>query len=163
MAIDLLVHAGATKTVKVILQHDAKTRKALRDFVAMYGIISKRALLENIEIRMANLTGTTCASGNVQMHDKSVITDNYTTFGSYNLSAFARVGNWESITVVDSRPIHKDKFDAIWNSLIERPFERYYSELDSPTKGPKRKCRDEDRALVADAKKAGKVTKQAKH
>ena len=79
-----------------------------------------------------------------QMHDKSVITDNYTTFGSYNLSAFARVGNWGSITIVDTRQVHKDKFDAIWNSISNRQFERYYRELDSPTRGPKRKRRDDD-------------------
>ena len=144
VAIDLLIHAGATKTVQVILHDNTKTRNALKDFVAMYGAISKKTLLENVEIRLANLTGTTCASRNVQMHDKSVITDNYTTFGSYNLSAFARVGNWESITIVDTRQVHKDKFDAIWNSISNRQFERYYRELDSPARGPKRKRRDDD-------------------
>lgn len=155
VAIDLLIHAGATKTVQVILHDNTKTRIALKEFVDMYGAISKKTLLENVEIRLANQTGTTsCASRNVQMHDKCVITDNYTTFGSYNLSAFARVGNWESITVVDTRQVHKDRFDAIWLSISTRQLEKYYRELDFPTKGPKRRRRDDDLALVqSDAKR----------
>lgn len=147
VAIDLLIHAGATKTVQVILHDNNQTRNALKTFVNMYGAISKKSLLENVEIRLANLTGTSCASRHVQMHDKCVITDNYTTFGSYNLSAFARVGNWESITVVDTRQVHKDKFDAIWHSISSRQMEKHYRELESPTRGPKRKSRD-DLALV---------------
>lgn len=117
VAIDLIIHTGATKTVQVILHHDPKTRKALKAFIDFYGIISKKAFLENVEIRLANLNVTSCDAKFVQMHDKSVITEHYTTFGSYNLSVFARAGNWESITFVDTRQIHKDKFDAIWNSL----------------------------------------------
>lgn len=148
VAIDLLIHAGATKTVQVILHDITKTRDALKEFVEMYGAISKKTLLENVEIRLANLTGTTCASRYVQMHDNCVITENYTTFGSYNLSAFARVGNWESLTVVDTRQIHKDKFDEIWLSISTRQLEKYYTELDSPTRGPRRRRRDEDLSLV---------------
>jgi hypothetical protein len=116
----------------------------LKDFIKMYGDISKKAMLENVEIRMANLAGTPCASNKVQMHDKSIITENYTTFGSYSLSAFARVGNWESITVVDAQQLHKDKFDEIWNQIPKRHMENYYTELYSPTKGPKRKTRQQD-------------------
>jgi hypothetical protein len=98
-------------------------------------------MLENVEIRLANLTETRCASRHVQMHDKCVITNNYTTCRSYRLSAFARVGKWESFTVVDTRPVHKDRFDAIWLSLSTRQLEKYYTELDSPTMGPKRRRR----------------------
>lgn len=141
VAIDLLIHAGDTKTVQVILHDNQKTRSALKEFFELYGTIAKRALLENVEIRLANLTGTPCASRNVQMHDKSVITDAYTTFGSYNLSAFARVGNWESLCVVDTQQVHRDNFDAIWDSISTRQFEKYYTEMDSPTRRPKRQCR----------------------
>lgn len=146
VAIDLLIHAGGTKTVQVILHDNQQTRVALKDFVKMYGEISKKALLENVEIRLANLTGTPCKSKKVQMHDKSIITKKYTTFGSYNLSAFARVGNWESITVVDTRQVHEDKFDEVWNQLSNRQFDFFYKELSSPTRGSKRKLREQDLA-----------------
>jgi len=157
VAIDLLIHAGAKRTVQFILQDNVQTRTAFKDFVKMYGDISKKALLECLEIRLANLSGTPCASNNVQMHDKSVITDSFTTFGSYNLSAFARVGNWESITVVDTRQIHKDKFDDAWNQISGRQFEKFYTELNSPTKGPKRRLREENlESTQSTAKKVAK-------
>jgi hypothetical protein len=68
----------------------------------LYGHISKEALLEIVEILMVDLIGTSCMSNKKvqRMHNKSVITEHYTTFGSYSFSAFAHVGNWESITVV---------------------------------------------------------------
>jgi PLD-like domain len=152
VAIDLLIHAGATKTVQVILQDNVKTKEALKAFVKFYGDISRKSLLENVEIRMAT-TNTSCESTKVQMHDKCVITDNYTTFGSYDLSAFAHVGNWESITVVDTRQIHIDKFDAIWQSIPKRQMERYYKELDSPTMGVKRKSREDQASAESNRKR----------
>jgi len=39
IAIDLLIHAGATKTVQVILHDNTETRNALKEFVDMYGAI----------------------------------------------------------------------------------------------------------------------------
>ena len=92
-------------------------------------------------MRLADLTGTPCASRNVQMHDKSVITERHTTFGSYNLTAFERVGNWESLTVVDTEQLHIDRFDSMWNDIEGREIESFYHEMDSPTRGSKRRRR----------------------
>lgn len=140
-AIDLLVHHGSTKIVKVISQDSRKTRERLNEFFDLYGRVGKRAFLENVQVRLANLTGTPCASRNVQMHDKSIITQRYTSFGSYNLSAFGRVGNWESLTVVNTEPLHVERFDEMWASLDGREIERFYREMDSPNRGPKRQRR----------------------
>lgn len=139
--IDMLVHYGASKTVQVISQDSRKTRERLNDFFDLYGRVGKRAFLENVEIRLANLTGTPCQSRNVQMHDKSIITQRYTSFGSYNLSAFARVGNWESLTIVDTEQQHVERFDEMWADLSGRQIDRFYREMDSPTRGSKRQRR----------------------
>ena len=96
-AIDLLIHHGVLKNIRIIMQDSRKTRERLNKFFSLYGTISKRAFLENIHVRLANSTVTKCASRNVQMHNKSVITERHTTFGSYDLTAFGRVGNWESL------------------------------------------------------------------
>jgi len=140
-AIDLLIHHGASKTIRIITQDSRKTRERLNEFFSLYGTVSKRAFLERVHVRLANLSGTPCASRNVQMHDTSVITERHTTFGSYNLTALGRVGNWESLTVVDTEQLHIDRFDSIWNDIEGREIETFYHEMDSPTRGPKRRRR----------------------
>ena len=110
----------------------------MEEFVDQHG---KSAFLENMEIRLANLSDSQCESNKVQMHDKSVITDAYTVFGSYNLSSFARVGNWGSICVVDTPPKWQASFDAIWESISRRQVENYYTNLQSAVVGPRRRAR----------------------
>lgn len=101
--------------------------------------MGKRAFLDNVDIRMANVTGSPCESRNVQMHDTSIITERHTSFGSYNLIASGRVGNWESLTIVDTEQLHVERFDEMWAALgAWRRMERFYQEVDSPTRGPKR-------------------------
>jgi hypothetical protein len=138
IAIDLLIHAGATREVKVILLPNEKSRRAMNQFVDRHG---KNAFLENMEIRLANLSDSPCESRLVQMHDKSIITENYTTYGSYNLSSFARVGNWESLCVTDTQQKCRDAFDRIWEAIPERQAERHYTDLQSSIIGPRRTAR----------------------
>ena len=76
IAIELLIRSGATREIKMILHPNEKSRRAMKEFVDQHG---KNAFLENMEIRLANLSGSPCESRLVQMHDKSIITDNYTT------------------------------------------------------------------------------------
>ena len=132
---DLLVHHGATKTVQVISQESRKTRERWNAFFALYGRIGKRAFLENVELRLTNLDGTLC------LQDNSIITQRYTSFGSYTLSSVARVCHWESLTIVDTKPPHVERFEELWTALSGRPIERVYPEMDDPTKGPKRQKR----------------------
>ena len=104
LAIDLLIHAGSHREVQIILHpHDSSnartrnyTREAIMKFVDLHG---KKTFLENMEIRLANLTGSNASNSFVTMHDKFIITTNYMTFGSYNLTNQARAGNWESLYV----------------------------------------------------------------
>ena len=138
IAIDLLIKAGFTREVKVILHPNEKSKRAMKEFVDQHG---KNAFLENMEIRLANLSGSPCESRLVQMHVKSIITEDYTTYGSYNLSSFARVGNWESLYVADTHQTCREAFDAIWETLLQRQAERFYADLQSTAMGPRRTAR----------------------
>jgi hypothetical protein len=157
IAIDLLIHAGATREVKVILHPNEKSRRAMKEFVDQHG---KNAFLENMEVRLANLSGSPCESRLVQMHDKSIITENYTTYGSYNLSSFARVGNWESLCVTDTHPKCRDAFDRIWEAIPERQAERYYTDLQSSIIGPRRTVRKTVREAEAARRLAATESRQ---
>ena len=95
-AIDLLSHHGGSKTVRVLLHRSTDTRKALAKWVTEIG--NKRALLENVEIRLVAMsTFGANSSSKASLDVKSVITDTYTVLGSYNLSNLARAGNFEVI------------------------------------------------------------------
>ena len=157
IAIDLLIHSGATREVRVILHPNEKSRRAMKEFVDQHG---KNAFLENMEIRLANLSGSPCESRLVQMHDKSIITENYTTYGSYNLSSFARVGNWESLYVTDTHPKCRDAFDGIWEALPERQVERLYPDLQSTVMGPRRTARKAAREAEAARRVAATKSRQ---
>ena len=132
---DLLVHHGATKTVQVISQESRKTRERWNAFFALYGRIGKRAFLENVELRLTNGDGTLC------LQDNSILTKRYTSFGSYTLSAVARVCHWESLMIVDTKPQHVERLEELWTALSGRSIERVYPEMDDPIKGPKRQRR----------------------
>jgi hypothetical protein len=134
LAIDLLIHAGGHRQVLIILHPSAPrntrqkdyNREALKRFVDLHG---KMTFLANIEMRLANLTGSRSSSALVSMHDKSIITTNFTTFGSYDLSNQARAGNWESLCVATTSAKSISFFDNMWNSIPARQVERYYTGL----------------------------------
>ena len=76
---------------------------------------------------------------------KSIITDTYTSFGSYNLSAFARVANWEELCIVDTTSTQTTKFDALWGQLPRRAAENFFPFLQNITPGPRRRTRIQQR------------------
>jgi len=53
-AIDLLIHHGASKTIRIITQESRKTRERLNEFFSLYRTVSKRAFLEHVHVRLAN-------------------------------------------------------------------------------------------------------------
>jgi hypothetical protein len=138
LAIDLLIHAGASRNVRVILHPNKKSQIAMEEFVDQHG---KSAFMENMEIRVPNIIASACESHLVQMHDKSIITDQYAIIGSYNLSSFARVGNWESVCVVDTPGKCRAAFDHIWDDISTRQVEKVYTNLQSIITGPRRTAR----------------------
>lgn len=141
VAMELLVYAGNNREVQLILSPHEDNLKGLKKFVHTTGLLGKNALLENLEVRLAYLTGATCESRNVAMHRKSIITDTFAVFGSYNLSSFARVGNWEEVTVVETTPRQIQEFDSVWTTLETRQMERFYRIFDGAPMGPRRRLR----------------------
>jgi hypothetical protein len=128
MAIDLLIHHGANKTVKIIMNPSGQTTNRLEEFFLDHGRISLRAFRDRLQVRVANVNGANCGRY-TSLHDKSVMTDLHTTFGSYNLTNGARYQNWESLHVADSEPSHAAHFDALWNSLAGRDVQVVYPAL----------------------------------
>ena len=151
VAMELLVHAGSKCEVQVILCPDNANERGLNDFVNAVGPIGRNAILENLEIRLANLTGCRCESRKVSMRQKSIVTDRFAAIGSYNLTTFARVGNWEELFVVPAAQRHKDRFDELWSQLYSRPMERFYTTFQGSNipLGPKRRRRQEERARLS--------------
>ena len=120
VAIELLVHAGSKCEVQVILSPDAANERGLNDFVDAVGPIGRNAILENMEIRLANLSGSLCESRQIAMHQTSIITDQFAASGSYNLSTtFARDGNWEEVCIVPATQSQKTSFDEMWDQLYK--------------------------------------------
>ena len=89
LAIDLLIRAGSNREVQMLLHPHDDSRSELVSFANHHG---KALIIENMEIRLSNLAGQPIR-GKPSMHDKSIITDRYTTFGSYNLSRYDRAGS----------------------------------------------------------------------
>lgn len=156
LAINLLSHHGATKTVRVLLHRSIATHKALVKWVTEVG--NKRALLENVEIRLISMTTMGANNNKASLHAKSVITDTYTTLGSYDLSNLARAGNFEVLTVTPTQQESIDLFDWMWEQdlVLTNQVERIYKELYYlAPEGSKRKARyDVINAQVAGRKRA---------
>lgn len=165
LAIGLLSHHGSSKTVRVLLHRSRDTRAALAKWVTEIG--NRRALLENVEIRLAAMSSFGANSSKASLHAKSVITDNHTVLGSYNLSNLARAGNFEVITVTPTQPESVTTFDDMWENdlVLANQVERIYNELFYPVpRGSKRKARYDavnaeiaNRKRVKDSKAAAKA------
>jgi hypothetical protein len=137
MAIDILIHHGANKTVKIIMNPSGQTTNRLEEFFQDHGRISRRAFRDRLQVRVANVNGANCCGRYTSLHDNSVMTDLHTTFGSYNFTDAARYQNWESLHVADSEPSHAAHFDAIWNPLAGRNVQVVYPAL-APASRPRR-------------------------
>lgn len=139
MAIDLLIHHGADKSVNIIIHPSGQTTMRLEEFFADHGRIARRAFRDRLHVRVADLN-IPRRGRYTQMHDKSIITDQFTTFGSYNMTNPGRYQNWESLHVADSEPSHAAHFDALWNSLARRSLQAVYPAL-APASPPVKRQR----------------------
>lgn len=129
LAIDLMIHHGADKTIQIILHPNEKNQERIQGFFSDHGRIAMRAFRDRLQVRIAN----TDHYRYTQMHDTSIITENYCTFGSYNLSCSARYQSWESLYVADKDQSHVQRFDVLWNSLRNRSIQNVYADLAPPS------------------------------
>ena len=131
-AIDLLIHHGRDKTVRIILHPDNKNVSRLQEFFNDHGNIARRAFRDRLQVRVADTeryTGTTYTS----KRDTSIITANHCTFGSYNLSCPARYQSWESLYVADFDQSQVQRFDRVWDSLARRTIQALHPHLTPPS------------------------------
>jgi hypothetical protein len=129
-AIDLLIHHGSNKTIQIILHTEIKNKSCIEEFFNDHGNIARRAFRDRLQVRIADISRYNFTS---MMHDKSIITENHCTFGSYNLSCPARYQNWESVYVADSDQSQVQRFDQIWTSLANRDIQTVYPNLVPPS------------------------------
>lgn len=127
-AIDLLIHHGRDKTVRIILHPDNKNVSRLQEFFNDHGNIARRAFRDRLQVRVATRRYTYTS-----MHDKSIITANHCTFGSYNLSCPARYQSWESLYVADFDQSQVQRFDRVWTSLARRTMQALHPHLTPPS------------------------------
>ena len=127
LAIDLILHYGATRNVFVIMNYvdpgvirTCDEKKAAYDagrlrylpapansvskimaFLQDHASQNSYTLFQRVKIRVANiLVDGVCQYGKSSMHENMILTDNHVANGSYDLSPYARCKNWESIRVV---------------------------------------------------------------
>lgn len=132
-AIDLLVHAGKTNTVRILLQQRSNdTQRALNRWVTEVG--NKMLLLENLEIRLVSVETLGANSSQASLHMTAIITTTRTVTGSYNLSNLARSGNLELLTVSPTEHRLVETFDDIWirDIILTNQVEKIYTELQYP-------------------------------
>lgn len=119
--LDLLVHHGADKDVRLILHPDAKSFLRIAEFFKLHGVVAQRAFAARLRLTV-QVADLQCSGSSTytQMHDKSIMTNTRCAFGSYNLSNLARCANWESLQVASITEEHIERFDALWETLQEQ-------------------------------------------
>jgi PLD-like domain len=117
--IDLLVHHGADKQLFLILDDNEKNTKAQHNFFSKYGTIARDAFTRRVQVQLARHDSTPFFSHYTQMHQKTIITEAFTFFGSYNLSCPARCASWESMVCVESTDSDVADFDKLWSLLVD--------------------------------------------
>lgn len=133
----MLLHYGASHVVEIIIDYATQdeilkaiqlekenkpckkyTVLALRKFLNFFQRANSMLLFETVEVRVASTVDGHCVRYS-SMHEKTVITENQTACGSYNLTGIARCKNWESLHVFATTDDVKDCFDTHWGDLGE--------------------------------------------
>jgi hypothetical protein len=143
-AIDLLLHYGSDRDIRLILDYvpeediadDIKKNsvRSLMRFLEYNKHFGSYAIFRQIEIRVAVTSQPEnrhcCQYGYSSMHEKQIITDSYSVYGSYTLTGYARCKNYESIRISASRQEESESFDRLWNELgSEREISIVYPQI----------------------------------
>lgn len=116
------------KIMKVIIDPNQHTIKKIQQFLRVFErFISWDVFYLRMQVRVAD-TLSPPSSKYSSMYDKRVITTDYCTYGSYNLSCAARFANHEAIAIVATeRNREIDDFEALWSQLEHRKIDQVYS------------------------------------
>jgi hypothetical protein len=125
-ALDLIIHHGGDKTVKIILQPCERSVARIKEFLKRFERVnSYDVFYSRVELRIANTTTPGCTRYS-SMHDKRFMTTEHCLYGSYTLTPVARCDNWEALTLTDTLQQEIDAFDAHWEILRGREIEEIY-------------------------------------
>ena len=132
MALDLIIHHANQKIIKVIINPDQYTISKIQEFLRRFERYhSWDVFYARLQVRVADTTSPPCSRYS-SMHDKRVITQQYSTYGSYNLSCAARFANREAIALLATDETEIDDFDGLWNQLEHRKLDAVYSDFYPP-------------------------------
>ena len=128
-ALDLLIHHGGNKTIKIIMQPCERSKNRIKEFLKRFEMInSYDVFYARVEIRIANINSPGCTRY-TSMHDKRLMTHQHCLYGSYNLTPVARCANWEAMTLTDTSQQEIDAFEIEWNNLIGRAIQDIYPDF----------------------------------
>jgi hypothetical protein len=125
-ALDLIIHHGGDKTVKIIMQNCERSVSRIKDLLKRFEKVnSYDVFYSRVELRVANTNKPGCSKYS-SMHDKRFMTSAYCLYGSYNLTPVARCTNWEAMLLTDTSQQEINDFDAHWLTLQGREIEQVY-------------------------------------
>jgi hypothetical protein len=111
-ALDLIIHHGGDKTVKIIMQPCERSVARIKEFLKRFEKVnSYDVFYSRVELRMANKTKPGCTRHS-SMHDTRLMTNEHCLYGSYNLTPEARCANWEAIALTETSQQESDAFDS---------------------------------------------------
>ena len=123
-ALDILLHSAKSTKVKIIIEPSLRNVHAIQEFCKSFSLAPDgtrpRTLFQNLfEFRAFQKNAAHCHSFS-SMHEKKIVTPQYTVVGSYNLTYQARVYNRESIYILDTTNQDVEAFDNEWNALADQ-------------------------------------------
>ena len=126
-ALDLLIHHGRDKTVKIILQPCERSKNRIKELLQRFEKVnSYDVFYARVQIRIANLNSPSCTRYTSIMHDNRLMTEQHCLYGSYNLTPVARCANWEAIALTNTLQREIDEFETEWSSLHGRAMEEVF-------------------------------------
>lgn len=141
MALDLIIHHANDKIVKIIINPDDHTISKIQEFLQRFERFNSwDVFFLRMQVRVADTSSPPCSKYS-SMHDKRVITPEYCTYGSYNLSCAARFANREAIAIVDTDASEINNFDRYWDELDNRTLEQVYKNFYPSTFRPPKHSR----------------------
>ena len=128
-ALDLLIHHGGDKTVKIIMQPCERSKNRIKEMLKRFEKVnSYDVFYARVQIRIANLNSPACTRY-TSMHDNRLMTEQHCLYGSYNLTPVARCANWEAIALTNTLQREIDEFETAWSSLLGREMEEVFPDF----------------------------------